>query len=192
MENDSREKKKELRKVLRARRDEAARREPMAAMDLCDVFFENVKVPENTCFAAYMAMGSEMNPAPLVEALWNKGHRFCLPVVEKKGVPLAFRAYTPGDALRLGPMDVLEPFTSVPLVQPDVVLVPLVGFNWQGYRLGQGGGFYDITLKALRAQRHITAIGLAYAAQEVDDLYVQDHDTKLDAIVTEIEYFTAP
>jgi len=156
---------------------------------LRDRFLECVKVPSDTCFAVYMAQGDEMNPAPLVEALWNQGHRLCLPVVEQKGQPLAFRAYAPGDALKVGPMDILEPFVSAPLVRPDVVLVPLLGFNWKGQRLGQGGGFYDRSLAALRAARPVLAMGLAYAVQEENELYAQPYDAKLDAVVTEVEYF---
>jgi len=183
------EKKKNLRSLLRQRREDAAKREPGAARALRDVFLDAVKVPPDTCFAVYMAEGDEMDPTPLIEALWDRGHFFCLPVVEEKRKPLVFRAYSPGDALRLGPMDILEPFTSAPLVQPDVILVPLLGFNWRGHRLGQGGGFYDRSLTSLRETRAVQAIGLAYAVQEENELYVQPHDAKLDAAVTEVEYF---
>ena len=190
MENEFAEKKKALRALLRQRRSDAAKREPRAPFALRDVFLDSVKVPTDTCFAVYMAQGDEMDPAPLVEALWQRGHRFCLPVVERKGQPLAFRAYCPGDSLRIGPMDILEPFTSSPIVQPDIILAPLLGFNWKGHRLGQGGGFYDRTLATLRAkQRPVQAIGLAYAVQEENELYAGPNDEKLDAIVTEIEYF---
>lgn len=189
MENDIAEKKRALRALLRQRRSEAAKREPRAAYALRDVFLDSLKVPTDTCFAVYMAQGDEMDPAPLVEALWHRGHRFCLPMVERKGEPLTFRAYCPGDPLRIGPLDILEPLTSSPIVQPDIILAPLLGFNWKGHRLGQGGGFYDRTLSSLRATRSIQAIGLAFAAQEETELYVGPNDAKLDAIVTEIEYF---
>jgi len=189
VDEEQKEKKKSLRAKLRQRRHEAAVRDPCAALSLRDVFLDSVKVPADTCFSVYMASNTEMDPAPLVEALWSRGYRFCLPVVEKKGEPLAFRAYCPGDVLRVGPLDILEPFPSAPLVQPDVMLVPLLGFNWQGHRLGQGGGFYDRTLRSLRAQRSILAIGLAYAAQEETELFTTLHDAKLDAVVTETEYF---
>lgn len=188
MENEIAEKKKALRVLLKQRRADAARREPRAAYAMRDVFLDSVKVPHDTCFAVYMAQADEMNPAPLVQALWNKGHRFCLPMVERKGEPLIFRAYCPGDALRVGPMDILEPFTSSPIVQPDIVLAPLVGFNWKGHRLGQGGGFYDRTLAALRAKRPIRAIGLAFAVQEEEELFAGPSDEKLNGIVTESGY----
>jgi 5-formyltetrahydrofolate cyclo-ligase len=70
---------------------------------------------------------------------------------------------------------------------PRVVLVPLLAFDREGYRLGYGGGFYDRTLMALRAAGPVLAVGLAYAAQEVPAVPRDANDRRLDWIVTEAE-----
>jgi 5-formyltetrahydrofolate cyclo-ligase len=70
-------------------------------------------------------------------------------------------------------------------VVPDVLLVPLLAFDAEGYRLGYGGGFYDRTLETLRAVRPVLAIGIAYAGQQRSDVPHSDHDQRLDAVLTE-------
>ena len=71
---------------------------------------------------------------------------------------------------------------------PQLVIVPLLAFDSDGYRLGQGGGYYDRTLDALRRQGSVFAIGLAYAGQQVDRVPREAHDQPLDAIVSETGY----
>lgn len=111
----------------------------------------------------------------------------CLPVVLGPGRPLIFRRWRPGEALIAGPYGTAHPGPEAESVQPQVVVVPLVGFDRQGMRLGYGGGFYDRTLEALRNQGPVKAIGLAFAAQESARLPRGDHDQPLDLIVTEAE-----
>ncbi|MBI3514336.1 MAG: hypothetical protein HY060_09780, partial [Proteobacteria bacterium] len=69
--------------------------------------------------------------------------------------------------------------------EPDLLLVPMIAFDRHGTRLGQGAGYYDRTLLALRAARAITAIGVAYAVQELPDIPTGPYDQPLDAILTE-------
>ncbi len=68
---------------------------------------------------------------------------------------------------------------------PDLLFVPLAAFDRRGHRIGYGAGFYDRTLAALRAEKEVAAIGLAYAAQEVLFVPADDHDEPLDMVVTE-------
>jgi len=74
-------------------------------------------------------------------------------------------------------------------IPPDVLLVPMLAFDRQGYRLGYGGGFYDRTLEKLRAFKKVWAVGVAYAAQEVDAVPRGAHDAPLDYVMTEQEIF---
>ena len=74
---------------------------------------------------------------------------------------------------------------SAPLVEPDILLVPLVAFDAAGHRLGYGSGFYDRTLAALRARRDLLAIGLAYDGQEVPSILADENDQRLNAVITE-------
>ncbi|WP_371286182.1 5-formyltetrahydrofolate cyclo-ligase [Albidovulum sp.] len=70
-------------------------------------------------------------------------------------------------------------------IEPEVLIVPLLAFDRRGYRLGYGGGFYDRTLEALRARGPVTAIGFAFAAQEVDEVPIEATDQPLDIVVTD-------
>jgi 5-formyltetrahydrofolate cyclo-ligase len=72
-------------------------------------------------------------------------------------------------------------------LDPEVLIVPLLAWDRRGYRLGYGGGFYDRTLRHLRASRPRLAIGYAFAAQEVPEVPVDGFDQRLDMIVTEAE-----
>lgn len=179
--------KKELRERLRSRRAEAASQSRKAAFAVRDLFLAHFPLGANSCVAFTMAQGDELDPLPLAYALVEAGHCLCLPVVEQKDQPLVFRSYQWGDAFQRGPLRIPEPLPTAPLVLPDVLLVPLLGFDRAGHRLGQGGGFYDRTLAALRQQKKILVVGLAYAAQEENLIPTEPHDAPLDAILTERE-----
>jgi 5-formyltetrahydrofolate cyclo-ligase len=75
------------------------------------------------------------------------------------------------------------------VVQPDLVIAPLLAFQLDGTRLGQGGGYYDRALEALRAQKpDVFVLGLGYSGQRTENLPREPHDQRLDAILTEKEY----
>lgn len=135
--------------------------------------------------SAYLPMAEEMDPLPALAKLGERGWTFCLPVVVAKATPLAFRAWAPGDPLEDGVFGTRHPAAGAAEVSPDLLLVPLLAFDRAGYRLGWGGGFYDRTLAGLRARGTATAIGVAFAAQEVDVVPRADYDARLDAVATE-------
>ncbi len=112
----------------------------------------------------------------------ERGGRIALPVVIRKGWPLEFRVWSPGDPLERGIWNILVPARG-PSVQPDVVIAPLVGFDRENYRLGYGGGFFDRTLAVM--PRRAFVIGVGYAAAKVATIYPQPHDIPMDAIVTD-------
>src|SRR6185437_3185172 len=109
--------------------------------------------------ASYSAHGSEMNPSPLTDALRMQGHKIALPVVPGKDTALFFCLYATGDKLVTGPMGILEPTADAQQVEPDILLVPLLAFTHDHHRLGYGRGYYDRTLKVLRAKKPVIAIG---------------------------------
>lgn len=128
---------------------------------------------------------AEINVLPLLARLVSEGWQTALPVVMAKGEPLTFRAWAPGEPTGRGIWDIHVPLETAPELEPDVLLVPMLAFDRRGYRLGYGGGFYDRTLAELRKLKPVTAIGVAYAAQEVDEVPVADYDEPLDWILTE-------
>lgn len=135
--------------------------------------------------AGYLAIGSELDLLPTLEALAGQGRDVALPVVPGRDVPLVFRRWRAGMVLEDGPLGTRHPPADSTEVIPDVLLVPMLAFDDAGYRLGWGGGFYDRTLAGLRAKGAVRAVGVAYAGQRVDKVPRDDHDARLDWIATE-------
>lgn len=134
--------------------------------------------------SAFLAIGEEINPVPLMTRLQRQGWTIGLPVMVGKGRPLIFRAWAPGSPLRTVMWGIREPEESAAEIEPDVLLVPLLAFNRSGLRLGYGGGFYDRTIRGLRARKSVVAVGLAFSAQEVDAVPHLDYDERLDWVLT--------
>jgi 5-formyltetrahydrofolate cyclo-ligase len=139
--------------------------------------------------SAFHSFDTEISTFELFDKLVADGWITALPVVVAKNTPLVFRQWAPGEALVLGRWNIKVPSEEAPEVVPDVLLVPLLAFDRKGFRLGYGGGFYDRTLEKLRALKKVTAIGIAYAGQEVDEVPRDAYDQRLDWIMTEKETF---
>ena len=149
--------------------------------------------PAGQVAALYLGRGSEIDTLPLAGWLAEQGWTLALPSVEgpkdEKGHGhMVFRRWTPGEPLVRDGMGLDAPFPSSPALEPDLVVAPLLAFDRDGRRLGQGGGYYDRALEALRARRDVFVLGLGYLGQETHGLPVEDHDQRLDAILTESEY----
>lgn len=183
------EHKKDLRGAAKRRRAEIADNLPNgaagAAEAVCARVLDTIALPRRCAVSAYWPMGSELDPRPLIRRLSECGHPIGLPVVVAKGRPLVFRAWRPGEVLEPAGFGTQVPCPRRPEIRPRVLLVPMLAFDRAGYRLGYGGGFYDRTLAGLRAGGDALAVGLAYAAQEVDALPHDGNDERLDWIVTE-------
>jgi 5-formyltetrahydrofolate cyclo-ligase len=137
--------------------------------------------------SGFMPLKSEINPLPLMRRLAAQGAQLALPVVAGKGKPLIMRAWAFGAPLASGVWGIREPKPDAPEVDPDILLVPLLAFDRAGHRLGYGAGYYDMTITALRARKPVTAVGIAYAAQEVSTVPVTPRDARLDLVLTERE-----
>lgn len=140
--------------------------------------------------SGFIPYKSEITTVPLLNRLRRDGWRTALPVVIAQGQPLVFRLWQPGEPLVPGVWDIPIPPESAEAVDPDVLLVPGLTYDRQGYRLGYGGGFYDRTLEKLRVIKTVTAIGVAYQAQLVDQVPLGEHDAPLDYIMTDEETIT--
>ncbi len=134
-------------------------------------------------------MGDEIDVLPALSALRESGHDIAMPVVVARGRPLQFRRWRPDDPLEDGPLGTKHPCESAPAVQPNVLIVPLLGYDRRGYRLGYGGGYYDRTVAALRSVQEILAIGVGFADQEVAEIPRGPQDEAMDWIVTPQEAF---
>jgi 5-formyltetrahydrofolate cyclo-ligase len=134
--------------------------------------------------SGFSAIKDEIDAGPLLERLASEGFRLALPIMQGKGKPLLFRAWAPGDAMGSGTWRITEPLPSRAALEPDIVLVPLLAFDAQGYRLGYGGGFYDRSLAGLRAKKPIIAVGIAYDELKIDAVPHLDYDQRVDWVLT--------
>ena len=139
--------------------------------------------------AGYSPIRSEIDPAPLMRGLAAHGVHLALPVIAARGQALRFRAWSPNDRLMQGALGILEPSPAAAEIVPDIVLVPLAAFDRSGHRIGYGAGHYDRTLAQLRKSKAVTAIGVAFAAQEVETVPALQHDVALDYVLTDIQVF---
>lgn len=136
---------------------------------------------EHNTLGVYWPLKGEVDLSATFAALAARGVQLVLPVVLAKHAPLGFAAWTPGEAMHKDAMGVAVPALMTMVAPPPALLVPCLGFNHAGFRLGYGGGYYDRTLAAM--PRPLTA-GIAYACQQVQFASLA-HDVPLDIILTE-------
>lgn len=132
--------------------------------------------------AVYWPFRREFDPLPFAEELIAQGGVVCLPVVGDRDAPLSFRTWTPGAPMARGVWDIAYPAEGE-TVRPDALIVPLVGFDRQGHRLGYGGGYYDRTL-AIEDARPMT-IAVGPESCRLPTIHPLPHDVPMDYVVTE-------
>lgn len=141
------------------------------------------RTSSDTVVSGFAPLPDELRVWPLLRRLAGEGFRLALPVMQGKARPLIFRAWSPGDAMDKGVWDIPEPKADKALLEPDIVLVPLLAFDRAGWRLGYGGGFYDRTLRLLRSRESVVTVGLGYDEQQVDAVPHLDYDQRLDWVL---------
>ncbi len=176
-----------LRRHMRGRRRDLAELIPDAA-ERAAACLPLEALPPFSVVAGYHALGAELSPWPVLRRLQGAGARIVLPVAPEPHAPLLFRAFAPDQPLEPDAARIPSPTAAAEALTPDLVVAPLIAFDRLGFRLGQGGGYYDRTLAALRAAGPLFVIGLAYAGQEVERIPRDAHDQPLDAFLTETGY----
>ena len=154
-----------------------------AAKAVAEHFFKSVTLAPSDIVAAYWRIKDEMDVQPILVRLMDSFQPVCLPVVLGDDEPLELRLWEQGAPLYEAGFGTLAPSELSPQVEPDVILMPLLGFDKRGTRLGYGGGYYDRTLERLSKRPRL--IGIAYAAQEFEDIPREAHDVPLDTVITE-------
>jgi 5-formyltetrahydrofolate cyclo-ligase len=181
------QRKAELRREAQARRDALPAEARKAAAETIAARPFPLPVAAGTIVSGFMPLKSEINPLPLMRQLAGAGARLALPVVAGRGKPLIMRSWQWAAPLVAGVWGIREPPPEALQVDPDILLVPLLVFDRSGYRIGYGAGYYDLTLTHLRAKKPITAVGIAFAAQEVETVPRTGFDARLDLVLTENE-----
>jgi 5,10-methenyltetrahydrofolate synthetase len=136
----------------------------------------------------YWPYQGEFDPRHAVRHFRDRGARTALPEVVRKAEPLRFRHWHPGVPMTKGVYDIPVP-VGTDVVVPQVLIMPPVGFDAAGYRLGYGGGFYDRTLASISPRP--LAIGVAYELSRLPTIHPQEFDLAMDYVVTERGIFPA-
>jgi 5-formyltetrahydrofolate cyclo-ligase len=190
---DATAQRRELRQSLAERRKALAPAERIAAAQGLRRSLE--QLPEyltDARVAGYWATQGELPLNLVIPPLAQRGQQFLLPVVSK-GQTLKFAPWRAGEDVQPNRYGIPEPTDTSELFEPfqiDLVLVPLLGFDRRGHRLGYGGGYYDRSFAFLNDQVRPTEpllVGIAYAFQELPQLDEADWDVPLDFIATERE-----
>ncbi|MBC6428999.1 MAG: 5-formyltetrahydrofolate cyclo-ligase [Cellvibrionales bacterium] len=167
-----------------------------AAVGLLGQFRNLPGLAQVGCCALYLARDGEIDPAPIADYLWRRQVRLALPVVgSEAGGGLSFKPFCRAGRLVKNRLGLDEPDTAatVDLAALDLVLLPVVGFDRYGNRLGMGGGYYDRTFayKIQHPERAPQLIGLAHSFQQVDELAADPWDVPLAGVLTECGYIAA-
>jgi len=179
--------KERLRREAIARRDALPPEERQAAAEAIAARKFPLAMTPGSIVSGFMPLKSEINPLPLMRKLAGQGARLALPIVAGRGKSLIMREWNFGEPLATGVWGIREPKPEAAMVDPDILLVPLLAFDRAGYRIGYGGGYYDLTLAQLRARKAVIAVGLAFATQEVPAVPTTPRDERLDLVLTERE-----
>lgn len=154
-----------------------------AAIAAAEAFVAAVPIKSGQVVSLYWAIRDELNCEPLLIQLMDEGHQVCLPVVLGPDKPLEFRLWEQGQPLVPSGFGTLAPEAGAHVVKPDVMVLPMLGFDGKGNRLGYGAGFYDRTIANIN--KPLILVGYAFGAQEVDVMPAEPHDKPLDMVVTE-------
>src|SRR5258708_18982944 len=174
-----------LRRAALARRDALPPAGRMGAALAIGARGLPVEVTPGTVVSGFSPLKSEISPLPLLRRLADAGASLALPVVAGRGKPLIMRAWSFGAPLVSGVWGIREPPADAPELFPDILIVPLLAFDRRGHRIGYGAGYYDLTIARLRAVKPVTAIGVAFAAQEISAVPATPRGARLDVVLTE-------
>lgn len=182
--------KSELRRTFRGKRDNFVGKLSIAEKDIA---FSHLPSPlakictPGTLVAGYVAKGSEADPSKLLQAAAELGCTLALPHVTSKVAPMRFLLWNFGDPLEPGVFGLMQPLATANEVVPNIVLVPLVAYDDQLMRLGQGAGHYDRALSLLTSA---VAVGIGWSIQQADFVPTEPWDVPLDALLTEKSWTT--
>jgi 5,10-methenyltetrahydrofolate synthetase len=158
----------------RAAQGEEAKRRLLASVDLRG--FQTLGV--------YWPVRGEIDIRDLAIQHLQAGGRVALPVVVRQAAAVEFWSWQPQAPMSRGIWNIPIP-ASREVLRPDALIVPLVGFDGQCYRLGYGGGYYDRTIAAAATRPY--CVGLGYEAARLETIFPQPHDVRMSVIITDAE-----
>ena len=147
-------------------------------------FLSSLNFEKNHVLSGYYPVRNEVNILPFLEHLLKKKITLCLPCIENVESSLVFKRWDLKTEMKVGKFKINEPNNDL-FEEPSKILVPLLAFDSNNFRLGYGGGFYDRTIAYLEQRKKITTIGIGFYDQKIDDLPRMKFDKKLDLVITE-------
>lgn len=156
-----------------------------AAASIANHFADHPYLTYAKSFAGYYAFKGELDVLPIFNRMQSFKKSMALPHINKENHELTFKSWQPGERLEIDHYGIKTPNANAPVIIPEVVLVPLLAVDKDGYRLGYGGGYYDRCIEKLRATPTPPLFfGVAFAEQEVEHLPRESHDQALDGLLT--------
>ena len=146
------------------------------------LILENIQPCE---VGTYLPFNNEFPTQLLNDHLDKLNFNLSLPCINQNDSSMTFRNYTSDSSLVTNSYGILEPSQVAEEVTPSIIIVPLVAFSFGGYRLGYGGGYYDRYIEKNLDNKNLIKIGLGFSFQKYDELPNENHDQKLDWILTE-------
>lgn len=179
--------KRKLREAMQAKRMQMPHAAMLSAsLSVARQFADHPILAFAPSFAGYRAMRGELDVMEIFKLMARYDKRTALPCVTAEK-SLIYRAWKLGEPLSRHTLGMEEPAPDAPEIAPSIILVPLLAFDGEGYRLGYGGGYYDRTMEALRSQPSPPLfVGVGYSMQEVELVPTDERDAPLDGILTEL------
>ena len=134
---------------------------------------------------SYIPYRNEISTKLIHELLFSLGFEIGLPCINDMDKNMIFRNWKIKDELIENKYGILQPKEDANEMEPEIIIVPLVGFSIEGYRLGYGGGYYDRFIEEKNRKGKIITVGFGYTFQETKNLPIESHDQKLNWILTE-------
>tara|TARA_B100000029_G_scaffold490966_1_gene550588 strand:- start:1 stop:576 length:576 start_codon:yes stop_codon:yes gene_type:complete len=183
-------KKKELRKILKIKRNKIYNNESKKKLDLESKLSDLVNFKTSNIVATFLSINTEIPMNKLNEYLLNSNKTICLPVVKKNYDHLLFKKFDKKTNLQPGKYGILEPENDNLEIIPDLILTPCLAFDLNGYRIGYGGGYYDKTFyKFKQSKQSFVSVAVAFEDQKVDKLISDEKDQKINFILTEKQIY---
>ncbi|MGB9175189.1 MAG: 5-formyltetrahydrofolate cyclo-ligase [Methanoregula sp.] len=178
------EQKDRVRKILRQKKDAMIPEERLEKSHrICRHLMEIIRDGESVM--VFTSKEKEVNTKPLILSLFGKGNPVVVPIIVKEDISLRLSYLRDFSALVPSTFSVPEPIGSeIPAAAEDIgtIILPMLGFDRTGGRIGYGAGYYD---RFLSKNPGLRKIGVAFACQEVERLPVDDNDIRMDIIITE-------
>ncbi|WP_319200538.1 5-formyltetrahydrofolate cyclo-ligase [uncultured Ilyobacter sp.] len=180
-------KKTEMRKVLLDKRDQlSSTQKKTLDEDILKNFTKSIFYKNAETIFVFVSFGSEVNTHTIIEKAISDGKNVCVPKINLENKSMEVFRIESMDELKEGYYGILEPSegkSKASSEELDLVVVPGVGFDINGYRIGYGGGFYDKFFESM--EKEVPKVALGYNVQVVDEVPTEEHDERISGLITE-------